>query len=104
MRRNDRYVFFREIDARDWPRGSLGVRLTPEASIATDKTVFPAACPAVLETAGLIRLVFDQDTGGAIKGPRRADIYFGAGDAAGEIAGRLVTHGRLTYLLLKDTH
>ena len=47
------------------------------------------------------RLVLDQDTGGAILGPGRVDLYVGSGDQAGELAGRINTPGRLYYLLLR---
>ena len=103
MRRNDRYVYFREIAADAWPASSLGIALTPEASIATDKTCFPAGAPALVITeidgAPFVRLVFDQDSGGAIVGPGRADIYIGAGPQAGAIAGGMHAKGRMIYLL-----
>ena len=49
-----------------------------------------------------VRFMLDQDRGGAIKTPGRADIYMGAGDEAGAVAGRMVSEGRLYYLFLKE--
>jgi len=109
--RNDRYVFFEVLPDDAWPRGSLGVTLTPMTSIATDTSVFPPGAPAVIDTTvpargggslePLVRLVVDQDSGGAIRGPGRVDLFMGVGEEAGERAGRQIAPGRLAYLLLK---
>lgn len=109
--RNQRYIFFRLTDDR--PRGSGGAELVPERSIATDKTLYPAGGLVfvegkktvlnenneVVDWHGFSRFVLDQDTGNAIKGPNRVDLYFGAGDRAGALAGSYVTRNRMYYLL-----
>lgn len=109
---NESYVFFRL--SPDGPRGSLGEVLTPGRSIATDSSVFPGGAIAllvaekpVLDGNGNIeawvpftRLVLNQDTGGAIKGPGRADIFWGSGRYAEVAAGNLKHTGRL-FLLAK---
>ena len=95
---NPRYVFFREeplpeLDAAFGPRGAQGVPLTPGRSIAVDKDSIPYGTPVWLVSGGpavnLQRLVFAQDTGGAIVGALRADYFTGWGVEAGELAGRL---------------
>ena len=110
--RNERYIFFRL--GEKGPLGSLGVPLTAGRSAATDHRVYPKGALLFVETrtpvvdeqgelAGLRpfgRFVLNQDTGAAIRGPARVDIYFGAGDAAGAQAGYMKSTGRL-YLLLK---
>ena len=93
---NPSYVFFREIDAQSaGPLGSLGVPLTATRSLAVD-TRFVALGSAVWlvttrpdDGAPLRRLMFAQDTGGAIRGVVRADFYWGSGREAGELAGRM---------------
>ncbi|MEM9022066.1 MAG: MltA domain-containing protein [Planctomycetota bacterium] len=109
--RNDRFVFFQEYDnADDWPGGSLGFRVEGMRSIATDKEVYPAGAVVLVQTGSnnrdgaiepINQLVMDQDTGGAIRAPGRADLYFGIGSVAEEKAGRLAIEGRLYYLFLK---
>jgi membrane-bound lytic murein transglycosylase A len=95
---NPRYVFFREeplseLDAASGPLGAQGVPLTPGRSIAVDKDSIPYGTPVWLASSGpaaqLQRLVFAQDTGGAIVGALRADFFTGWGAQAGELAGRL---------------
>jgi membrane-bound lytic murein transglycosylase A len=95
---NPRYVFFREeplseLDAASGPRGAQGVPLTPGRSIAVDKDSIPYGTPVWLASAGsaatMQRLVFAQDTGGAIVGALRADLFTGWGPEAGDLAGRL---------------
>ncbi|MGG6292783.1 murein transglycosylase A [Leptolyngbya sp. AN02str] len=110
--RNNRFIFFRETAGAP-PQGTLNVPVTAERSIATDKTIFPPgalalirttlpiATPQGLEQRIVSRYVLDQDTGGAIRGAGRVDIYLGSGELAGDRAG-LVNHpGQLYYLLLK---
>ncbi len=110
---NERFIFFREGDGGP-PTGSLSVPVTAGYSIATDKSVMPPGAIALIQLplplqtpAGAwgsqptTRLVLDQDTGGAIIGPGRVDLYVGSGDQAGELAGRINTPGRLYYLLLR---
>lgn len=109
IRQNDRYVFFHEIPAHAWPRSAIGVALEGHASVATDRSLFPAGMPMLVSTnrpvaaigARYDRLMVDQDTGGAIKSPGRADLFFGVGDAAGEMAGRFMAEGRMWYLVHK---
>ncbi|MFM2061160.1 MAG: hypothetical protein RLZZ507_830 [Cyanobacteriota bacterium] len=110
--RNNSFVFFRETYGRS-AHGSVGVPLTPERSIATDKSLMPPGALALirapfpfvnngkLEHRTVSRFVLDQDTGGAIKGPGRVDYYLGTGDIAGDRAGVTVSDGQLFYLLLK---
>jgi membrane-bound lytic murein transglycosylase A len=112
--RNDRFVFFRET--RGTPAtGSLSVPVTPERSIATDKSLMPPGALALIQTQipyadadGTLtprlvnRYVLDQDTGGAIRGAGRVDIFMGTGELAGDRAGLINTPGALYYLLLKE--
>ncbi len=102
---NPSYVFFRLIEG-DGPIGAQGVALTPGRSLAIDRAHLPLGAPVFLDLAhedspgGTIRrLVVAQDTGGAIKGPARADLVWGPGREAGEMAGRMKANGTL-YLLL----
>jgi membrane-bound lytic murein transglycosylase A len=110
---NERFIFFREGGPGP-PTGSLSVPVTAGYSIATDKSVLPPGAIAAIQlplpypTAQgswadqpTTRLVLDQDTGGAIIGPGRVDLFVGSGAAAGELAGRINTPGRLYYLLLR---
>lgn len=106
MNYNPSYVFFREIaDDLPGPLGSLGVSLTAARSIAVDPRWLPLGAPVYLATTWpgsdtpLNRLVFAQDTGGAIKGRLRADFFWGTGPEAGERAGAMKQAGRLWLLL-----
>ena len=112
--RNNRFVFFRERDGAP-ATGSLGFPVTAGRSIATDKSVMPPGALALIslplpqrdENGDLVemsasRFVLDQDTGGAIKGAGRVDLFVGTGTEAGEIAGLINHTGSLYYLLLKD--
>nr|WP_313818816.1 MltA domain-containing protein [Cupriavidus sp.] len=103
---NPRYVFFRELPPNnDGPVGALGVPLTAERSIAVDPATIPLGVPVFLSTTRPLstepiqRLMFAQDTGSAIKGGVRADFFWGAGDAAGETAGRMKQGGRMWVLM-----
>lgn len=103
MRRNPRYVFFRELDG-EGPLGAEGVALTPGRSLAVDRRFVPLGVPLWLDTADpdgrpLRRLMVAQDAGGAILGPVRGDVFFGAGEAALAQAGRMQSQGAY-YLLL----
>lgn len=107
---NDRFVFFQEYGGDNWPAGSLGVRVTPLRSLATDKQVFPRGCVVLVETQvptasggtqPFAQAMLDQDTGGAIRAAGRADIYMGIGEQAGILAGRQAAEGRMYYLLLR---
>lgn len=110
---NESYVFFRF--AEDGPLGSLGVALTPGRSIATDRQLFPKGAIAfivsrkpVLKASGEVvgwkpfsRFALNQDTGSAIRGTRRVDLYFGSGERAGEAAGAMRAYGTLYFLIKK---
>lgn len=111
--RNDRFVFFRETGGAA-PTGSLRVPVTPDRSIATDKSLMPPGALALIQTQlpyaspdGSIqqypvsRYVLDQDTGGAIQGAGRVDVFLGTGITAGDRAGLVNTPGQLYYLLLR---
>ena len=109
---NPSVVFFREQpldDASIGPRGALGVPLTAGRSIAIDPKFLALGAPVFLATAApgtglpLQRLVVAQDTGGAIAGPARADLFFGFGAAAGEQAGLMKHDGQLWLLWPKDS-
>jgi membrane-bound lytic murein transglycosylase A len=95
---NPSFVFFKEekiLDSSKGPKGSLGVPLTPQRSIAIDPQFVTLGAPVFLSTthpkseSPLQRLVLAQDTGGAIRNPVRADFFWGFGDQAGELAGRM---------------
>ncbi len=103
---NPSLVFFRELPAGgSGPPGALGAPLTPGRSIAVDPRYTPLGAPVWLATTRpnskepLVRLMLAQDTGGAIRGPVRADFYWGTGAAAGEEAGRMKQKGHLWALL-----
>jgi membrane-bound lytic murein transglycosylase A len=106
---NPSYVFFRELpNGLAGPLGALGVPLTGGRSIAVDPRFVPLGAPVFLATTQpnspepLNRLVMAQDTGGAIRGGVRADFFWGFGNAAGELAGRMKQRGRMWVLLPKD--
>jgi membrane-bound lytic murein transglycosylase A len=103
------YVFFRQIpDSDGGPLGALGVPLTPGRSVAVDPRTTPLGFPVFISTEGqgigtrLNRLVLAQDTGGAIRGPVRADYFWGFGPGAGERASHMKENGRMWVLLPKD--
>ena len=106
---NPRFVFFKElpsnVDADLGPNGALGIPLTSERSIAIDLQAMPLGAPVFLATTKPLsnqpmqKLVMAQDTGKAIVGGVRADYYWGSGDAAGEIAGRMKQNGKMWLLL-----
>lgn len=104
MDKNQSYIFFRIIDGNG-PIGAQGVPLTAGRSLAVDRNHIPLGIPIWLNTTEpgkskkpLRRLVIAQDTGSAIKGPVRGDLFVGHGRAAGIIAGRMKQPG--TYYLL----
>jgi membrane-bound lytic murein transglycosylase A len=109
---NPSYVFFREeklTDPNKGPKGSLGVPLTPQRSIAVDIQFVPLGVPVFLSTTQpnkdtpLQRLMMAQDTGGAIKNAVRADFFWGFGPEAGEKAGKMKQRGLMWVLLPKLT-
>ncbi len=102
---DDSFVFFRFAPAGDaalGPPGSQGVALTPRASIAVDNAIHPFGLPVYIAGEGLAGLFIAQDTGGAIKGPARADIFYGFGPRAEAAAGTLKAHPRFFVLLPKS--
>ncbi len=105
---NPRVVYFREEalpDAATGPRGAQGVPLTPGRSVAIDRAQVALGTPLWLDstqpwsTTPLRRLVLAQDTGGAIQGAVRADLFWGWGDEAAQLAGRTKQPLRLWALL-----
>jgi len=113
-RQNKSYVFFRITDLaiEDEAVGGQGVPLMPGRSIAIDRALhaygtpffIQAELPIANQKAGtkFDRLMIAQDTGSAIVGPARADIYFGAGDEAARIAGRIKNPGTFVMLVPRD--
>lgn len=108
---NESFVFFKE--GRGGPFGCIGVAVTPVRSIATDTKLFPKGGLAFIQTALPVGVgqpkqewpraslfVLNQDTGGAIKGPGRVDLFCGAGDWADYTAGHMVARGQLYFLVL----
>ncbi|MDX1375673.1 MAG: MltA domain-containing protein [Burkholderiales bacterium] len=104
---NPSYVFFRtlpELPAQAGPIGALGVPLVARASLAVDPRFVPLGAPVFLATtlplsdAPLEQLAVALDTGGAIRGPVRADYFWGGGPQAGALAGRMRQPGRLWLL------
>jgi membrane-bound lytic murein transglycosylase A len=115
MRMNKSYVFFREESGLlpdSEPPGAEGVNLVRERSIAVDKAIHVYGTPFWIEADLPIasekpvtrfrRLMVAQDTGGAIIGPARADIYFGAGIYAGTVSGRIRHPGKFSMLVPKE--
>ena len=112
---NPSYVFFK-IEPNG-PLGNINVKLTAGRSIALDRRIFPPAALTFIETekpvidgAGQIqswrrfsRFALNQDTGGAIRGPGRADLFWGNGLHAEIAAGHLKHTGKLYFLVLKST-
>jgi membrane-bound lytic murein transglycosylase A len=113
-RQNKSYVFFREVQLSDKDEavGAQGVPLTPGRSIAVDKALHVYGTPFFIEGELPIetelsktpfrRLMIAQDTGSAIVGPARADLYFGAGVEAGKVSGRLRHNARFVMLVPKS--
>jgi membrane-bound lytic murein transglycosylase A len=127
MYRNPSYIFFRSLGTLDpglGPLGAQGVALTPEYSLAVDPRYIPYGAPLWLQTrrpafpdtaqqdtptqdtpmqevpgVPMRRLMIAQDTGGAIRGAVRGDVFWGAGDRARSIAGRMQHAGRYAVLL-----
>jgi membrane-bound lytic murein transglycosylase A len=104
MRTNKSYVFFRALSGPG-PLGAQGVALTPERSIAIDRTILPMGLPVWINTTlpdatatPFRRLMVAQDTGGAIKGAVRADVFWGPGARAARMAGGMKSPGRYWFL------
>jgi membrane-bound lytic murein transglycosylase A len=116
LNKNPSYVFFRILEGK--PVTSLGAEVVDGRTIATDPSFFPKGALAYMEFPKPVfkdeasiepigweptsRLVLDQDTGGAIRGPYRVDLYWGSGKEAGRHAGVMKERGRLYYLVPKD--
>lgn len=113
--RNESFIFFRETGGAK-PSGSLGVPVTANRAIATDKSLMPPGALALIhtrfpkindnneiETPVVSQYVLDQDTGSAITGPGRVDLFLGTGEDAGRRAGMVDWTGELYYVLLKDS-
>ena len=102
---NESYVFFREVSEVPAERGPLGAMnrsITPHRSIAVDPAFVDLGSPVWIEKQGaepINRLMIAQDTGSAIKGAQRADIFFGTGADAGRAAGQIRDEGRMVVLL-----
>lgn len=108
---NPAVVFFREepiTDPQQGPKGAYAIALGARRSIAVDTRFVPLGTPVYLTTTmpsskqPLNRMVFAQDTGAAIKGPARADFYWGSGPQAGELAGRMKQRGQMWLLWPKN--
>lgn len=108
MNQNESYVFFAPVQTQEMPKGAQGVPLTPERSLAVDDSIMPYGLPVFLQTAAehpeagpqdFQKLLITQDTGGAIKGYMRGDIFFGQGDEAEHKAGLQKNAGRWIVLL-----
>jgi membrane-bound lytic murein transglycosylase A len=112
---NKRYIFF-TLNNDEGPRGSGGGELVGGRSIATDKSIYPAGGLAfikvrqpvldennkILRWELISRFVVDQDTGSAIRGPGRGDLFFGTGQKAGAKAGHYHERGEVYYLIKKS--
>ena len=109
MRRNRSFIFFREItdaDPQAGPIGGMGVPLTPLGSLAVDRSQHAYGMPILVNAPSLQidgspfhRLLVAQDTGSAIVGERRGDLFVGSGDAAGRLAGAIRHPARWTLLV-----
>ncbi|MCP4752039.1 MAG: transglycosylase [Proteobacteria bacterium] len=112
---NQSYTFFKRDNSGEGPRGNINVPLTPNRSIATDSILFPKAglgyiaseMPVFDEdwnsngTKPFARFVVIQDTGGAIKGPGRVDLFWGNGKLAEKSAGSMRNYGELYFFVAK---
>lgn len=109
LNQNPSYVFFRQLERADGgPIGAQGLPLTDGASVAIDPRHLPLGAPLYLATSwpnskqSLNRLMLAQDTGGAIRGPIRADFFWGFGHEAGQLAGKMKQQGKLWLLWPKE--
>lgn len=105
---NESYIFFKRGDSSQGAVGAQGVPLTAEASIAVDPTMLPYGVPVMLSTTlpytneKYHPLVVTQDTGSAIKGPLRADLFFGASQRGEHLAGGMKQSAKFFILLPKQ--
>lgn len=115
MAENNRFIFFKEKASPD-PIGSLGIPVIAEQSIATDNKVLPPGGIGIIQARLPVsvnhkevkfkltsRIVLNLDTGSAIKGPGRVDVFMGTGDEALKKASALYTRGELYYLFVDNT-
>ncbi len=109
MAENPSYIFFRRLKNTN-PIGAMGVGLTAGRSLAVDRAYIPLGAPLWLDTHDplqarrpLRRLVIAQDTGSAIKGPVRGDVFWGFGRQAAQRAGHMKARGTYYLLLPKST-
>lgn len=108
LHHNPSFIFFREVtdvDPRRGPIGAMGRSVTPLRTVAVDPAHTPLGAPVWVEKAGrapMHRLMIAQDTGGAIRGAQRADIFYGTGAEAGKAAGEIRDGGRMIVLLPID--
>ena len=107
MNTNKSYVFFKESE-KDGAIGGEGVVLTAERSLAIDRSKVPYGVPIYVDIdppldgeQGLQRLMVAQDTGGAIRGAVRGDVFWGYGERAEHMAGHMKSKGRIWLLLPK---
>jgi len=115
LNHNESYIFFRVV--ADGPLGSLDQVLTPGRSVATDPRLYPPGALAYLVSRKPVpgaadgeiawepmeRFVLNQDSGGAIRGPGRVDLFWGSGANAGRLAGKIRQPVRLFFLLKKGS-
>ncbi len=112
MWQNESFIFFRETELEDSSLGALGaqhVQLTPQRSLAVDRSIWMFGTPVWLDTeaptgdqgssAPLRQLLIAQDTGTAIRGYARGDVYWGFGEHAAAVAGRMKSPGTMVVLL-----
>jgi membrane-bound lytic murein transglycosylase A len=107
MLQNQSVIFFRPTDSKatEGPTGTMNIPLTAGYSMAVDKTIMPLGVPLWLDAdhplgqQRIRRLLMAQDTGGAIKGLIRGDVYWGQGQQAGELAGLMKSKGRFFLLI-----
>ena len=102
MNMNPSYVFFRKLKGKEGPIGAQGVVLTSGRSLAVDRQYSKLGAPIWLsanfgdeEGKKLQRLMVAQDTGGAIKGPIRGDVFWGSGKTAERLAGIMKAKGSM---------
>lgn len=106
LNKNPSYVFFRDMPGDSGPEGAEGVALTPGRSLAVDRTKLPYGAPVWVESAPprlgeppIRRLMVAQDTGGAIRGAVRGDVFWGHGKQAESLAGPMKSPGQAWILL-----
>lgn len=108
LKKNTSYVFFTE--RKEGPMGALSVYLASEKAISTDHKIFPKAALAFIDLKlyknkqnhPFQHFVLNQDTGGAIIGPGRCEIFFGSGEEAKLKASDMFSYGKLYFLFLKE--